>query len=87
MPFVRSLAFIYYILLAASISLNSKIISPCSYYIKKGLVYITIIALSGYQPSFYSNKYSYIRNLSGYITIILIYHFLVVYYLYIYLVL
>ena len=29
-------------LLAASISLNKEIISPCSHYIKKGLVYITI---------------------------------------------
>ena len=27
--------------------------SPCSYYIKKGLVCITIINLSSRQPSFY----------------------------------
>ena len=53
MPPIRSLAFIYYILLATSISLNSEIMSPCSYYMKKGLVYIIIINLSSYQPSFY----------------------------------
>ena len=47
MPFIRSLASIYYILLAVSISLDSEIISPCSYYTKKGLVYIIIIALFG----------------------------------------
>ena len=54
MPPVRSLASIHYILLAASISLNSKIMSPYSYYTKKGLVCITIIALFGRQPSSYS---------------------------------
>ena len=43
MPFIRSLASVYYILLATFISLNSKIISPYSHCIKKGLVYITII--------------------------------------------
>ena len=48
MPPVRSLVSAYYILLAASILLNSEIISPCSYYAKKGLVYIIIIALSSY---------------------------------------
>ena len=53
MPLIRSLAFIYYILLAVSISLNSEIISPYSYYTKKGLVYITIIALFSRQPSSY----------------------------------
>ena len=53
MPFVRSLASIYYILLAASISLNGEIISPYSYCTKKGLVYITIIAPFSYQPSSY----------------------------------
>ena len=47
MPSIRSLASVYYILLAASISLNSEIISPYSYCAKKGLVYITIIALFG----------------------------------------
>ena len=44
MPPIRSLASVYYALLAASISLNSEIISPYSYCIKKGLVYIAIIA-------------------------------------------
>ena len=63
MPFIRSLASMHYILLATFISLNSKIMSPCSYYIKKGLVYITIIALFSCQPSFYfkytkTNTYS-----------------------------
>ena len=53
MPFIRSLASIYCVLLAASISLNGEIISPYSYYAKKGLVYITIIALFSCQPSSY----------------------------------
>ena len=44
MPPVRSLVFVYYILLAVSISLNSKIMSPYSYYTKKGLIYIIITA-------------------------------------------
>ena len=48
MPFVKSLASIYYILLATLISLNGEIISPYSCYTKKGLVYITITALFGY---------------------------------------
>ena len=54
MPPIRSLASIYYILLAASISLNSEIMSPCSCCVKKGLVYIIIITLFGCQPSSYS---------------------------------
>ena len=54
MPFIRSLASMRYILLAASISLNGEIINPYSYYAKKGLICITIIALSGCQPSSYS---------------------------------
>ena len=33
-------------LLATSISLNGEIMSHCSYYTKKGLVYITIIFLT-----------------------------------------
>ena len=53
MPPVRFSAFTYYILLAIFILLNSKIISPCSRYIKKGLVYIAIIALFSWQPSSY----------------------------------
>ena len=63
MPLIRSLASIYYILLAASISLDSEIINPYFCYIKKGLVYITIIALFSCQPSSYfkyikANTYS-----------------------------
>ena len=54
MPPIRSLVSIYCVLLATSISLNSEIMSPYSYYTKKGLVYIVIIALFNYQPSFYS---------------------------------
>ena len=63
MPLIRSLASIRCVLLAISISLDSEIISPYSYYIKKGLVYITIIALFSHQPSSYfkytkANTYS-----------------------------
>ena len=63
MPFIRSLASIYYILLAASISLNSEIMSPYSHYAKKGLVYITITVLFSRQPFSYfkytkANTYS-----------------------------
>ena len=54
MPLIRSLASIYYVLLAAFISLNGEIISPYSYYTKKGLVCVIIIALFSYQPSSYS---------------------------------
>ena len=51
MPFIRSLASVHHVLLAAFISLNSEIISPYSGYIKKRLVYITIAALFSRQPS------------------------------------
>ena len=51
MPPIRSLASIYYVLLATLISLNGKIISPCSCYTKKGLVCIAIIASSSHQFS------------------------------------
>ena len=54
MPLIRFLVSVYYTLLAASISLDSKIINPYSYYTKKGLVYITITALFGCQPFSYS---------------------------------
>ena len=54
MPFIRSLASVYCVLLAASISLDSKIMSPYSCCVKKGLVYIAIIALFSCQPSSYS---------------------------------
>ena len=54
MPPIRSLASVYYALLAISISLNGEIMSPYSYYTKKGLVYITITAFFSCQPSSYS---------------------------------
>ena len=54
MPPIRFLASVCRVLLAASISLDSEIMSPCSYYAKKGLVYIIITAPSGRQPSSYS---------------------------------
>ena len=56
MPFIRSLASVYCILLAISISLNGEIMSPYSCYIKKGLVYIIIITPSSCQ-SFFCFKY------------------------------
>ena len=63
MPPIRSLASVRCVLLAASISLDSEIMSPCSHYAKKGLVYITIIAPFSRQPSSYfkctkANTYS-----------------------------
>ena len=57
MPTIRSLASKYCTLFISSIILNSEIISPCSYYMKKGLVYIIITDLFSYQPSFCS-KYT-----------------------------
>ena len=42
MPAVRLTVFKYYTLFTSSIALNGEIISLCSYYVKKGLVYITI---------------------------------------------
>ena len=54
MPFIISFMFRRYTLLATSISLNKEIISPYSYYIKKGLVYIIITDLFSYQPSSYT---------------------------------
>ena len=45
MPPIRLSAFKRYALLAIFISLNKEIISPYSRYIKKGLVYITIMDL------------------------------------------
>ena len=53
MPPIRFLASICYILLTTSISLDGEIMSPYSYYAKKGLVCVTIIAFSSCQPSFY----------------------------------
>ena len=65
MPSVRSLVFMHYTLLTASISLNSKIMSPCSYYIKKGLVYIAITVPFSCQPFSYS-KYTKANTYSLY---------------------
>ena len=53
MPPIKSSASKRRTLLATSISLNREIISPYSYYAKKGLVYIIIISLASHQPSFY----------------------------------
>ena len=56
MPFIRSLVFkyiTYYFKLVAIILLLNKIMPTYFYYIEKGLIYITIIALLGRQPSFY----------------------------------
>ena len=53
MPFIRLSVFKCYTLLAISISLNKKIMSPYSYYTKKGLVYIIIINPFSRQPFFY----------------------------------
>ena len=48
MPAVRLIVSKYYTLFTSSIALNGEIISPYSYYMKKGLVCITIIDLSSY---------------------------------------
>ena len=53
-PAVKLIVFKRCVLLAISISLNSEIISPYSYYAKKGLVYIIIIDSFNYQPFSYS---------------------------------
>ena len=53
MPFIKSFMSKRYTLLTISISLDGEIISPYSYYIKKGLVYIAIIDPFGRQSSFY----------------------------------
>ena len=50
---IRSTASKRYIYIAAVILLLSKVIPSYSYYANKGLIYITIMALSGRQPSFY----------------------------------
>ena len=54
MPPIRSSAFKRCTLLTISISLDKEIMSPYSYYIKKGLVYIAITDPFSYQPSFYA---------------------------------
>ena len=43
MPFIRFFTSKCYTLLTIFISLNREIISPCSYYMKRGLAYIIII--------------------------------------------
>ena len=52
-----SIASIYYTTLITLILFINKVMPPYSYYIKKGLVYIIIVALSSYQPSSYT-KYT-----------------------------
>ena len=54
MPPIKSFTSKRRALLTTSILLNREIISPCSRYIKKGLVYIAIIFLFSCQPSSYS---------------------------------
>ena len=51
MPPIRLSTSERYALLTISIFLDGKIMSPYSYYIKKGLVYIAIISLISRQPS------------------------------------
>ena len=53
MPPIRSSTFKCRALLTTSISLDGEIISPYSYYIKKGLVYIIITDSFSCQPFFY----------------------------------
>ena len=50
MPAVRLIVFKYYTLFISSIALNGEIISPCSYYMKKGLVCVIIAKLFSCQP-------------------------------------
>ena len=57
MPFIRSSVskrLAYYFKLVAVILSLSKIIPTYSYYMEKGLVCVTIMALSGCQPSSYA---------------------------------
>ena len=54
MPAVRLTVFKHYTLFTSSIALNGEIMSPCSYYIKKGLVCVMITKPFNHQPSFYS---------------------------------
>ena len=53
MPPVRFSVFKYYTNIVAVILSLSKIMPSCSYYKEKKLVYITILTLFSYQPSFY----------------------------------
>ena len=54
MPFIRLFILEHRAFLTTSISLDGEIISSCSCYIKKGLVYVTIIDLFNRQPSSYT---------------------------------
>ena len=54
MPAVRLTASKYYTFFTSSIAFNGEIISPCSYYTKKGLVYIAIVKPFSRQPFSYS---------------------------------
>ena len=57
MPPIRSLTskcFAYYSKLVAVILLLSKVMFTCSCCTEKGLVYITIVVLSSYQPFLYA---------------------------------
>ena len=65
MPFIKFLVFKYYALLTISISLNSEIISPYSYCVKKGLIYITITAPFNHQPVS-CLKYTKVNTYSSY---------------------
>jgi hypothetical protein len=51
MPFIESFAFKYCTYTVSLILLLSEIMPSCSCYIKKGLVYIVIMALFSCQPS------------------------------------
>ena len=59
MPFVKSLVSRRRIYIIAVILLLGKIIPTYSYYILKGLVYITIIISFSRQPSFYTKHIKY----------------------------
>jgi hypothetical protein len=68
MPPIRSLIFkclAHRSKLVAVILLFSEIMPSYSHYAEKGLVYITIIALSSRQPSFYS-EYTKLNMRSSY---------------------
>jgi hypothetical protein len=52
MPFIKPLVSKRCTLLVTSISLNREIMSPYSYYVKKGLVYKVLISPFRRQPSF-----------------------------------
>jgi hypothetical protein len=53
MPSIRSIASEHSMLFTISISLNGEIMSLCSYYTKKGLVYIVLVFPFRYQPFSY----------------------------------